>query len=85
MILNTRTAHTQKTRPVDCDGVQLTNAQCDMVPISILWYKEPCIQLKYTTETQQERITISHYPTHRHGHTNSWYVYVSSKEIISVT
>ena len=25
-----------KTNPIDCDGVQLTNAQCHMVPISII-------------------------------------------------
>ena len=29
-----------KNCPIDCDGVQLTNAQCHMVPISILWYPE---------------------------------------------
>ena len=32
--------HTQKSSPVDCDGVLLTNAQFRMVPISILWYRE---------------------------------------------
>ena len=36
------TQHQNKTHPkpspIDCDGVQLTNAQCHMVPISILWY-----------------------------------------------
>ena len=37
------------------------------------------MQLKYTFETRQERITVSYNPTHRHGHTNSWYVYVSHK------
>ena len=26
-----------KANPVDCDGVQLTNAQSHMVPTSILW------------------------------------------------
>ena len=30
-----------KTSPIDCDGVQLSNAQCYMVPICILEYKEP--------------------------------------------
>ena len=35
------------------------------------------VQLKYTFDTRQERITVSYHPTHRHGHTNFWYVYVS--------
>ena len=58
--------------PIDCDGVQLTNAQCYMVPISILWYRE-CwtMQLKCTFETKQEMITVS-YPPHQYGHTNLW-------------
>ena len=30
----------------------------------------------------QERITLSYHPTRRHGHTKSWYVYVSQKELI---
>ena len=40
MTLYTRTTHSQKTGPIDCDGVLLTNAQCHMVPISILRYRE---------------------------------------------
>ena len=40
MTLNTSTAHTPQTSPVDCDGVHLTNARCHMVPISILRYRE---------------------------------------------
>ena len=54
-----------KNSPVDCDGMQLTNAQCHMVSISLLWYREYwIIQLKYAFETRQERITVSHHPTH---------------------
>ena len=46
-------AHPQN-RPIDCDGVQLTNAQCFMVPISISWYRESwTIPLKCTFETKQ--------------------------------
>ena len=39
--------------------MQLTNAQCQTAPISILWYRE-CwsIQLKCTFETKQERIIL---------------------------
>ena len=71
------TAH-PKTNHIDCDGVQLTNAHCHMVHISLLWYKAYSItQLKYAFESKQEIIKISHHPTHRHGQTNSWYVYVS--------
>ena len=41
--------------PVDCDEVQLTNEQCHMVLISILWYRESwTAQLEYTFETKQE-------------------------------
>ena len=29
-----------KNSPIDCDEVQRTNAQCHMVPISILWYTD---------------------------------------------
>ena len=59
-----------KNSPIDCDEVQ-----CHMVPISILWYTDSwTIQLKYTFETKQERITVSYHPTHHHGHTNFWYV-----------
>ena len=32
--LTSRTPHTQNS-PIDCDGVQLNNAQCHMVPFSI--------------------------------------------------
>ena len=50
-------AHTK----TDCDGVQLTNAQCHMIPISILWYREVwTIYLKYTWETKQGRLTVSY-------------------------
>ena len=28
-----------KSSAIDCDGVLLTNAQCHMAPISILWYR----------------------------------------------
>ena len=42
---------------IDCEGVQLTNAQCLMVPISILWSRESwTIHLKYTFETKQYHI-----------------------------
>ena len=41
MTLNTRTMHTPKNSPIDCDGVvQLANAQYHIVPLSILWYRE---------------------------------------------
>ena len=64
-----------KNSPIDCEEVQWTNAQCHMVPISILWYTDSwTIQLKYTFETKQERITVSYHPIHHHGHTNFWYV-----------
>ena len=70
-------AHPKNT-PIGCDGMQLTGALCHMVPISILWYIESgTIQLKYTFETGQKRITVSYHPTHHHGHNISWYVYVS--------
>ena len=36
MTLNTRTAHTS---PIDCNGLQVTNAYNHMVPKSILWYR----------------------------------------------
>ena len=29
-----------KNSPIDCGAVLLTNTQCHMVPLSILWYKE---------------------------------------------
>ena len=52
---------------IDCDGVQLTNAQCHMVPMSVLWYRESSIiQLKYIFETKQEWLTVSYHATHRH-------------------
>ena len=48
-----------KDSPVDCDGVQLTNAQCHMVPISTLWYTESWnIQLKCAFGTKQEKKSI---------------------------
>ena len=64
-----------KNNPIDCDGVQLNNAQCHVVSISILWYRE-CwtMQLKCTFETKQDIIIISYHPTHQHGHTNVWIV-----------
>ena len=74
MTLNTRATHTQNS-PIYCDGVQLTNAQCHMVPIFILWYRESwTIQLKYTFETKQEKITESYHPTHNHGRNKFWFV-----------
>ena len=64
-----------KHSPIDCDGVLLTNVQCHMVPISILWYRKYWnIQLKCTLETRQERITVSNHSIHQHGQTNFWYV-----------
>ena len=52
-----------KNSSIDCDGVQLTNVRCHMVPISILWYRESwTIQLECTFETKQERIATSHHP-----------------------
>ena len=51
---------TLKNSPIDCDGVQLTNAKSHMVHISILWNRESwTIQLKHTFETGQERATVS--------------------------
>ena len=63
-----------KSSLIDGDGVLLTNAQCHLVPISILWYWE-CwtIHLKCAFDTKQETITVSYHPTHQHGH-NLWYV-----------
>ena len=56
---------------IDCDGVQLTNAQWHIVPISISWCRESwTIQLKCTFETQQERINLSYHATHKHDQTN---------------
>ena len=50
-------AHPQIS-PIDYFGVLLTNVQCQMVPISILWYREYwTVQLKCTLETRQETIT----------------------------
>ena len=40
MTLKTRTAYTQKTNHIDCDGVQLTNAQCHIIPIAVLQYEK---------------------------------------------
>ena len=34
---------TPQNSPIDCDGVQLTNAQWHMVPIVIIWYRESWI------------------------------------------
>ena len=38
------TQHQNNAHPknihIDCDEVQLTNAQCYMVPLCILWYRE---------------------------------------------
>ena len=74
-----------KTSPIDYDRLQLTNAQCYVVPISMVCYRESwTIKLKLIFETRQERITVSHHPTHCHGHTNSWYVYFSQNERISI-
>ena len=81
-----RNAHRQNS-PINCDGVQLTNEQCHMIPILSILHYRTCwtIQFEYTLETQQERITISYHPTYRHGHTNSWFVYVPWKELVSIT
>ena len=49
-----------KNSAIDCGGVQLTNAQYHIVPISILRYREFwTIQLSYTFETRQKRMTVS--------------------------
>ena len=65
--------------------VQLTNVQCHMVPISTSWCRESwTIQLKNTIETKQERLAISRYPTHRHCHSDPWYVYVSQKSLFQL-
>ena len=86
MAPDNRIAQTRKTSPINCDGMQLTNAQCRMVMISIFYYRVSYMILEYTIKTKQERIIILHYPKpHRHGHTISWYVYVSWEELISVT
>ena len=76
-------AHLQNS-PIDCDGVQLINAQCHMVSISISWYTE-CwtIQLKCTLQTKYG-ITTVWYPTHQHGQTNFWYVCLLEK-LFSIT
>ena len=61
MTLNIRTTHSE-TSPIDCDVVQVTNAQCQIVPISILWYIENPeiynrnILLKPDTKEKQYRI-----------------------------
>ena len=80
------TQHQNSARPkmtsIDCDGVQLTNVQCHMAHISILWHRESWTkQLKYTFETRQEWMTISYHPTHCHDHTKYWYVHPCSKVI----
>ena len=75
MTLITSTTNTKKPSPIDCNGVLLTNVQCHMVPISILWYREYwTIQLRCTLETRQWTPTVSNRPIHQHGHTNFWYV-----------
>ena len=58
MTIDTRTAHTQNN-PICRDGVQLTNAQCHTVPISISWYGEAwTMQMKYAMETKQEKYKV---------------------------
>ena len=59
--------------------------QCTLshgIYIHIMIYRE-CwtIQLKCTFETKQETITVSHHPTHQHGHTNFWYVYLLERAL----
>ena len=77
-----QTTHTQN-QPHSFGVVKLINAQYHMILIYISWYRESwTIQLNYTFETRQERITASYHPALRNGHTNSWYVYVSQKELI---
>ena len=72
--VNNREAGDFRRYHAHCD-VQLTNAQCHMVPISTLWYRASwTIQLQCTFETIQEGITVSYHSTHHHGHTNVWYV-----------
>ena len=41
--------------------------------------------IEITFETKQKNITLSYHSTHRHDHTNTWYVYVSLKKLISIT
>ena len=64
MTLNTRTAHTK------IQSYRLwwgAGDQCHMVSISKSWYRDSwTIQLKYTFETKQERITVSYHPTLSH-------------------
>ena len=75
----------KKTSPIDCNGVLLTNVQCHMVPISILWYREYwTIQLKCTPEARQEIVTVSNHPIHQHGHTNFCHVFISIIKIASI-
>ena len=75
-----------KPSPINCDGVLLTNVQCQIVPISILWYREYwTMELKcahWTIDlkcTRQETITVLYHPTYQHGHTNFWYVCLLEK------
>ena len=72
-----------KTSPIDCNGVQLANAQCHMVPVSMLWYREPwTIQFKYTFETRQERITEQYYITqHATMATTILVMYMSTRKL----
>ena len=68
-----------KTRPIDFHVVQLTDAWCHLVPISILWYR----LLNYTIEiyiwNQPGKITVSYHPAHNNGHTNFWYACLLEK------
>ena len=49
-----------KTSPIYCIEVQLTNAQCHIASLFIVWYRVCCaIQLICTFETKQEKITVS--------------------------
>ena len=71
-----------KNSPIACDGAQLANAQCHMVSLSIWW--ESCnMRLKCTFATKQGRVTIScqsYHPTHHHGHTNVWHVFLIERD-----
>ena len=49
----------QKKNPIDCDGVQLSNAKLHMASISILWYrKSRIIQMTYKFVTNLEMIIL---------------------------
>ena len=56
-----------QTSPIDWGGLQLTNAQSHMLPISKIWCREFwTIQFKYTFETKQGSIISSNTPSWPH-------------------